>query len=491
MGENWLKRVGGGAVAVFGPSGLTYNFVSHAVSDTVFSYVYGSHKSRVIGEPVMASLSALCGQGSTQGCQMYVLMGDPAMDLVFPSVAPPTNVQAAAGLTQQLTITWTASTSPSVTYGVYKTTDPTYGTYAQVTCSTSTATSCVETGLTNSTAYYYYVLATDPSGFDSPWSNFNSDCPVSGPDCVKGVPLNPNPPAAPSGLVVTDTETGGKLTVSWTPNAESDVNLYTIHYGTSSGVYTIHLNNGKATSAILNGLANGTTYYFAITATNTSNKTSVNSAEVSATPSFVRGVKSPQLVTNLTLAKSGSDIVLSWGAVTTTIYGKAASISKYEVYRGSTLSFIPGPANLISAPTQTGTTFTDVNALASGGDYYYLVRAVDSQGNGGGLGNQLPMGIDVLSMAKSTTTPGNVVFTWPAVTTAFSPTDVPGSPLAIDHYELYARQTPFTRANIRDGLVPLITSTTSPSIELTPAVTATNQYWSVIAVDARGNKSPF
>jgi hypothetical protein len=491
MGENWLKRVGGGAVAVFGPSGLTFNFASNAVTDAVFGGVFGPHKYRVIAEPVMDSLSQLCGQGSTQACQMYVFMGDPAMDLVFPSVAPATNVQAAAGATQNLTISWTASTSPSVTYSVYKTTDPLYGTYAPVTCASQTATSCVEGGLTNGNSYYYYVLATDPLGFDSPWSNFNSDCPVAGPDCVRGIPLNPNAPATPSGFTATDAESGGKINLSWVANVEGDLTFYTIHYGTSPGAYTIHFNNGKATSAVLNALANGTTYYFSITATNSSNKTSGFAPEVSAVPSFVRGVRSPQLVANLTLAKSGINIILSWDAVTTTIYGKPATISKYEVYRGSTVSFIPGPASLISAPTQTGTTFTDVNALVSGGDSYYVVRAVDSQGNGGGLGNQLPMGIDLLSMVKSSTTPGNIVFSWPAVTTAFSPTDTPGSALVIHHYEIYGRATVFSRGDIRDGLVPLVTSTTSPSIELTPAVTGTNQYWSVVAVDARGNKSPF
>jgi hypothetical protein len=47
----------------------------------------------------------------------------------------------------------------------------------------------------------------------------------------------------------------------------------------------------------------------------------------------------------------------------------------------------------------------------------------------------------------------------------------------------------FTRANIRDGLVPLVTSLAGNSIDLPPP-TGT-QYYSVVAVDARGNKSPF
>jgi hypothetical protein len=489
MGENWLKRSGGGAVAVFGPSGLTYNFVSHAVSQTVFGDVFGAKKSRVIGEPVMDSLSQLCGQGSTQFCQMYVLMGDPAMDLVLPSVAPPTNPHASSSASQQVTISWTASASPSVTYHVFKTTSLQLPSYTPVTCAAPpSTTSCVETGLTNGNPAYYYVIATDPLGFDSRWSNFNSDCAVNGPDCVKGVPLNPVPPAAPTGFTLTDAETSGKLTLSWTTNGEPDLSFYTIHYGTASGAYTVHVPNAKSTNAILNGLTNGTRYYVVITATNTSNVTSPNSIQRDETPTFVRGLRAPQVIGNLTLAKSGNDAVLTWGAVATTIYNKAATISKYEVYRGTSLGFIPGPSNLISAPTLTGTTFTDVNALSSGANYFYVVHAVDSLGSGGGLGNQLPMGIDALKVQKSAT-PGNLVLSWPAVTTAFSPTDTPGPALAIDHYEIYARSTKFTRADIQNQAVPLVNSTTNVSIELTPD--PGTLYYSVVAVDARGNKSPF
>jgi hypothetical protein len=491
MGENWLKRNGGGSMAVFGPSGLTYSFVSHSVSASVFDGVFGPHKERVIAEPVMDSLSQLCGQGSTQSCQMYTLLGDPATNLVFPSVAPATNVQAASGISKQLTITWTASTSPSVTYNVFRTTDPAGGAYTQANPALPalTGTSFTDTGLTNATTYYYYVVATDAQNFDSRWSNFNDDCPVNGPDCVKGIPVNPTAPASPTGLTIVDPEVGGRLNLSWTANVESDLSYYTIHYGTSPGAYTTHLNVSKATSVSLYSLENGVHYYFAITATNTSNNTSASSVEQSGFPTWVRGVKSPQVIGDLRLAKSGADIVVSWSAVTTTIYDKAATIAKYEVYRGTTLNFIPGPGNLISLPTLTGTSFTDAGALASGANYYYLVRAEDTQGNGSGLGNQLPMGIDTLTVAKSTVTPGNIVMTWPPVTTAFASASTPGSPLTIDHYEIYGRATVFTRANIRDGLVPLLTSISGSSVDLTPP--AGTQYYSVVAVDARGNRSPF
>ena len=47
----------------------------------------------------------------------------------------------------------------------------------------------------------------------------------------------------------------------------------------------------------------------------------------------------------------------------------------------------------------------------------------------------------------------------------------------------------FTRADIDDNAVQLLTTTTAVSIQLTPP--AGTQYYSVVAVDARGNRSPF
>jgi hypothetical protein len=73
---------------------------------------------------------------------------------------------------------------------------------------------------------------------------------------------------------------------------------------------------------------------------------------------------------------------------------------------------------------------------------------------------------------------------WPAITTDFD-----GKPLAIDHYEVYGKNTPFTRTDIRNGLVPLLGSPATASFSVTAPVA--NQYYAVLAVDARGNKSSF
>ncbi len=481
-GEDWLTYAGGGAVAVFSPSGLSFSFLGQTVSDVVWNDLFGPKKIRTLDLPVLDALVQLCAQGSIEGCQNYVLLGDPTTRLVLPSVAPPTSPSAVGG-NVLVDLAWTASATSGATYDVYRSTNPPAVPYAKVNAAPVSATTYADTDVRNTQTYYYYIVALDADGFESAWSNFNSDCDVDGPDCLKAVPLNPNPPAPPQGVVVTDPESGGVLDVVWDPNAESDLKEYDVHWGVDPGVYTSSGSAAKATSYRITGLENGTTYYVAVTATNTSGKASDYSAEKSGVPTFVRGLRAPEFISDLTLAKSGSDAALSWTAVVDDIYGGPEAVARYEVYRGTTPDFVPGPATKIGETTATA--FTDVGALAGGTPrYHYLVRAVDIDGNPGGLGRELPAGIDAMTLGRSSTTPGNLVLSWGAVTT-----DVHGAATSIDHYEVYAASVPFTRADVRDGTVPSIATTSVTTIEIVPA--AGNRYYSVLAVDSRGNVSPY
>ena len=74
-------------------------------------------------------------------------------------------------------------------------------------------TSYHDTTAEHTSLYRYYVVARDTVGFESAWSNFNTDCgePME-TDCVEATPLNSVPPSVPTGLVVTDAETGAGWT---------------------------------------------------------------------------------------------------------------------------------------------------------------------------------------------------------------------------------------------------------------------------------------
>lgn len=483
LGEDWVMRDIGGAIALFAPSGLSYNYIGAAVADSVWGDLFGKHKQRAIAVPVLNAITALCGQGSIESCQGYVLLGDPTLTLGLPNVAPATSV-AAVPSSMRVDLSWTASLTPGATYNVYRATlltPPNYGTQP-LNGSPIAGTTFADTTAVNAATYYYYVVAKDAPGFESRWSNFNSDCAVSGPDCVRATPLNPNPPSAPAVQTVTDPETGGRLNVTWSTGNEPDLKSVTLWWGTTSGGYDHSIVLGKAaTMSSLTGLTNGQRVYVAVTATNTSNLTSGYSPEASGVPTWIRGVKAPGFISTLRVSRSGGDALLTWSAVTTDIYGKAETVANYEVYRGTTPDFLPSPGNRIGVPATP--TFTDEGAIAAPATYHYLVRAVDNQGNVGGLGRQLPNGTDVL-LVNPSATPGNVVLSWPAVTTDFD-----GNATTIVRYDVYGASTPFSRDAIRNQSISVVGTSTTPSVEIVPL--PGSQYYSVLAVDARGNLSPF
>jgi len=222
--------------------------------------------------------------------------------------------------------------------------------------------------------------------------------------------------------------------------------------------------------------------HVAVTATNSSGKTSNLSAQATGTPSLVLGLKAPGFVSDLRIGKAGDAAELTWGAVTTDLYGKAIVIDHYEVFRSTTPEFEAAPGNRIGSPSSP--TFADPGALAGGQpSYHYLVRAVDADGTTGGAGNQLPSGIGDLVVSPAVGQ--DLLLSWSAVATDFD-----GRPLQISHYEIYGSDSPFGRAEIRDGLVPILfDDIASDSLTLLPA--PQNRYYSVLAVDARGNRSPF
>jgi len=79
------------------------------------------------------------------------------------------------------------------------------------------------------------------------------------------------------------------VTLAWDANTEADLAGYKIYYGTAPGVYGAPMTIGLQTTYTLTNLSPGT-YYFAVTAFNTSGLESGFSNEVSTT---VSGTSSP------------------------------------------------------------------------------------------------------------------------------------------------------------------------------------------------------
>jgi hypothetical protein len=257
-----------------------------------------------------------------------------------------------------------------------------------------------------------------------------------------------------------------------------------VHWGTTPqlGLSAISLDN----TASITGLIDGTTYYVAVAASNTSDLTSPTSdPPVPAVPTKVLGLRAPGWIGDLRVGKSGDAAALIWGAVTTDIYGKPKTVAHYDVFRSTAGDFVPDVTLFTNRiGTSAIASYDDIDALTAPEPvYFYLVRGVDADGTGGGLGNQLPAGIHDLRVTR--TQGSTLTLTWSAVTTDFD-----HAPTQISHYVLYASPTVFSRADIRDGAVPILQDSI-PGTTLVIGEPPDDQHYSVLAVDGRGNASPF
>jgi hypothetical protein len=272
---------------------------------------------------------------------------------VFTTPGAPTNVVASRG-NAQVSLTWTAPTNtggvPLTGYDI--TGKPGPATAIHVPAS---PTSTAITGLSNGTSYVFTVAADN--GAQGPGALSNAVTPAT----IPGAPTAPS--AAPG---------NASATVTWsapTSNGGDGITSYTV--AASPGPVTTTV-SGSTFAAVVNGLTNGQTYTFTITATNGVG-TGPGSITNAIVPSTTPGVPSaPQNVT-ATFPNISQTATVSWSAPAVT--GNSA-LTGYQI-TGS-----PAP----SAPIMVGPTVTSTNisGLTGGVSYTFTVAATNSQGTGGG-----------------------------------------------------------------------------------------------------------
>ena len=171
------------------------------------------------------------------------------------------------------------------------------------------------------------------------------------------------PPNPPTGLAAT----AGNAQVALTWNTSATATGYNVkRAATAGGPYAIIAPNVTTTSHIDTTVANGTTYYYVVSAVNADGE-STNSSEVSATPS---APSAPAAPTNLAASSPGKKkIKLAW------TQSANANIVTNRIYRSTVNG---GPYSLVASIAAT-TTYQNTG-LTSGTTYYYVVTAVNSSG---------------------------------------------------------------------------------------------------------------
>ena len=195
-----------------------------------------------------------------------------------PPAAPgaPTGVTASAG-DRTASVAWTAPADGGSTISSYTVTPYVAGVAQTPTTVTGSppSPSATVAGLTNGTTYTFTVTATNAVGTG----------PASAPSNAV-TPAGATAPAAPTGASALPGS--GSATVSWTApaNGGSPITLYTVtpFVGAAAQAPTIVSGSPPATTALVSGLTNGTTYTFTVTATNTVGTSPPSTPSNAATP---------------------------------------------------------------------------------------------------------------------------------------------------------------------------------------------------------------
>lgn len=206
-------------------------------------------------------------------CSILLVVAFTACDRDDPP-STPTGLQATAG-DQTLNLSWKANPEADLASYLIRYQDSLSG-QSQAKTIAAPATNAVLDGLANNTTYRITLLAMDKAGQKSAESGAILASP-------KAAPLPDLPPAKPAGLRASPQD--GQVALNWTPNNESNLKLYRLRYGTeASNLDRTQTLEANATSTVVVGLTNGTSYVFALEAENTKGLVSALSETVASTP---------------------------------------------------------------------------------------------------------------------------------------------------------------------------------------------------------------
>lgn len=321
---------------------LTWDAVSGATSYTVKRLAANGASYTNVGTGI--TVTNFSDPGLTNGTpQFYVVCaangseGPPSAQVRATPFGPPTGLVASAG-SLNVALAWSAS--PGATAYNVKRGGSAGGPFSTVAPGV-TQTTLTNTGLVNGTAYYYVVTALS-GAVESANSNVATATPVDAP-------------ATPTGLAAA----AGTSQTSLTWGAVSGANSYTVKRSTTSGSGYAAVAAGLTTPAFVNqSLANGTTYYYVVSAVNDGGE-SANSVQVASTP--MAAPSTP------TAAPFNARIDLAWGAVT--------GATGYNVKRSTSVG---GPYSTVGTPAAPS--FSDTAGLTNGTAYYYVVSATNAGG---------------------------------------------------------------------------------------------------------------
>ncbi len=286
---------------------------------------------------------------------------------VVPATVPgaPTIGTATRG-NASATVTWSAPSSnggSSITGYTATAADSTNSAHGGQTCTwTAGLLSCTVTGLTNGDSYNFTVTATNTVGTGPVSSASNSVTPAT----VPGAPT-----------IGTATRGNQNAVVTWTAPASNGGSMITA-YTVTAADSTTPANGGETCawttgplSCTVNGLTNGESYTFTVTATNAVGTGPASSPSNAVTPATVPGAPAIGTAT-----RGNQNAAVTWtapasnGGSTITGYTATAADSTTPANGGETCTWTAGPLTCT------------VNGLTNGDSYTFTVTATNVVGTG-------------------------------------------------------------------------------------------------------------
>ena len=312
---------------------------------------------------VQTSVTGVTYVGVSNGNYVFtVLPGTWNFSVVTGQTAPAasTGLTATPSSTTQINLAWTDNSNNEMTFKIERSPTGLPGSYTQVGTVGANVTSYSDTGLTDSTPYYYRVRAGNLGG-DSAFSNSASA--TTQPVVI---------PIAPTGLTAIGV-LPSQINLSW--NAVGNATSYNIYRGTSVGTEgTTPINSSPISTTTYSdlGLNTSSTYYYTVKAVNKAG-TSPASSEANGTTQAATTVLYRENFTGNDMDAPGT---VGWHVVgqgtNVTERGPNSSggdgtVGKARILAGSTpASTASGLPSLNSGVTDTGTNRGALNLQTNG-----------------------------------------------------------------------------------------------------------------------------
>jgi len=202
-------------------------------------------------------------------------------------------------------------------------------------------------------------------------------------------PPAPTVPGTPTGMTATAGD--GKTTIGW--GAVTGASSYNVYRSTTPGTQGTKVGTSTTTSYVDSTVANGSTYYYQVTASSAAGEGTATAQSAGVTPAIP--VTVPAVPTGLTTNPGDAQVTLGWTAV--------AGASSYNVYRSASAG---------SQGAKIGTTSTTQyidSSVTNGATYYYAVTADNAVGEG--TATALSAGVTPAAAVTTPSTPKATTWT--------------------------------------------------------------------------------